>query len=241
MDQAGHLPTFISVTDGKTGDVTVARTWTFPAGSVVVADRAYLDFGWLHQLQQRGVTFVTRLKRNVRYQVVREHDVDIRTGVLSDQTIELTSARSRKAYPGTLRRVGYWDEETRRSYVFVTNNTTWVGKTIANLYKSRWQIELFFKWIKQHLKVKRFVGPDEERGSVATVGGDVYVPAVGLPEVRPATELEPAPDATSSPAQPVRPPSTGGAVHDALATGFPRPSDAAVALKMWDSSDVETT
>ena len=111
VDQAGHLPTFISVTDGKTGDVTVARTWTFPAGSVVVADRAYLDFGWLHQLQQRGVTFVTRLKRNVRYQVVREHDVDIRTGVLSDQTIELTSARSRKAYPGTLRRVGYWDEE----------------------------------------------------------------------------------------------------------------------------------
>ena len=87
VDQAGHLPTFISVTDGKTGDVTVARTWTFPAGSVVVADRAYLDFGWLHQLQQRGVTFVTRLKRNVRYQVVREHDVDIRTGVLSDQTI----------------------------------------------------------------------------------------------------------------------------------------------------------
>ena len=243
VDQAGHLPTFISVTDGKTGDVTVARTWTFPAGSVVVADRAYLDFGWLHQLQQRGVTFVTRLKRNVRYQVVREHDVDIRTGVLSDQTIELTSARSRKAYPGTLRRVGYWDEETRRSYVFVTNNTTWVGKTIANLYKSRWQIELFFKWIKQHLKVKRFVGRTKngrcrkERGSVATVGGDVYVPAVGLPEVRPATELEPAPDATSSPAQPVRPPSTGGAVHDALATGFPRPSDAAVALKMWDSSD----
>ena len=101
---------------------------------------------------------MTRLKRNVRYQVVREHDVDIRTGVLSDQTIELTSARSRKAYPGTLRRVGYWDEETRRSYVFVTNNTTWVGKTIADLYKSRWRIELFFKWIKQHLKVKRFVG-----------------------------------------------------------------------------------
>ena len=87
LDQAGHLPTFISVTDGKTGDVTVARTWTFPAGSVVVADRAYLDFEWLHQLQQRGVTFVTRLKRNVRYQVLREHDVDIRTGVMSDQTM----------------------------------------------------------------------------------------------------------------------------------------------------------
>ena len=101
---------------------------------------------------------MTRLKRNVRYQVLREHDVDIRTGVMSDQKIELTSARGRKVYPGTLRRVGYWDEETQRSYVFVTNNTTWVGKTIADLYKSRWQIELFFKWIKQNLKVKRFVG-----------------------------------------------------------------------------------
>ena len=158
LDQAGHLPSFLSVTDGKAGDVTVARTWTFPAGSVVVADRAYLDFKWLYHLHERGVTFVTRLKRGVKYRVLRDHDVDIRTGVLSDQTIELTSARGRKAYPGTLRRVGYWDEETNRSYVFVTNNTTWVGKTIANLYKSRWQIELFFKWIKQNLKVKRFVG-----------------------------------------------------------------------------------
>ena len=158
LDQAGHLPSFLSVTDGKAGDVTVARTWTFPAGSVVVADRAYLDFKWLYHLHERGVTFVTRLKRGVKYRVLRDHDVDIRTGVLSDQTIELTSARGCKAYPGTLRRVGYWDEATNRSYVFVTNNTTWVGKTIANLYKSRWQIELFFKWIKQNLKVKRFVG-----------------------------------------------------------------------------------
>ena len=158
LDQAGHLPSFLSVTDGKAADVTVARTWTFPAGSVVVADRAYLDFGWLHRLQEQGVTFVTRLKRGVKYRVLRDHDVAIRTGVLSDQTIELTSARGRKAYPGALRRVGYWDAETKQRYVFVTNNTTWVGKTIADVYKSRWQIELFFKWIKQYLKVKRFVG-----------------------------------------------------------------------------------
>ncbi len=158
LDQAGYLPSFLSVTDGKAGDVTVARTWTFPAGSVVVADRAYLDFKWLHHLQEQCVTFVTRLKRGVKYRVLHDHDVDIRTGVMSDQTIELTSARGRKAYPGTLRRVGYWDQQTRRRYVFVTNNTTWVAKTIADLYKSRWQIELFFKWIKQNLKVKRFVG-----------------------------------------------------------------------------------
>ncbi len=158
LDQAGHLPSFLSVTDGKAGDVTVARTWTFPAGSVVVADRAYPDFKWLHRLQEQGVIFVTRLKRGVKYRVLHDHDVDIRTGVLSDRMIELTSARGRKAYPGTLRRVGCWDDETKRSYVFVTNNTTWAGKTIADLYKSRWQIELFFKWIKQNLKVKRFVG-----------------------------------------------------------------------------------
>ena len=99
LDQAGHLPSFVSVTDGKTGDVTVARTWTFEAGSVVVADRAYLDFAWFHQLQARGVTFVTRLKRGVRYRVTHEHDVRAGTGILSDQTIELTSARSRKVYP----------------------------------------------------------------------------------------------------------------------------------------------
>ena len=86
LDQAGHLPSFLRVTDGKAADVTVARTWTFPAGSVVVADRAYLDFKWLHHLHERGVTFVTRLKRGVKYRVLRDHDVDIRTGVMSDQT-----------------------------------------------------------------------------------------------------------------------------------------------------------
>ena len=125
LDQAGHLPSFVSVTEGKTGDVKVARTWTFPAGSVVVADRAYLDFKWFHQLQARGVTFVTRLKRGVRYRVTREHDVRPGTGVLSDQTIELTSARSRKAYAAPLRRVAYQDPVTKNRYVFVTNNTTW--------------------------------------------------------------------------------------------------------------------
>ena len=127
LDQAGHLPSFVSVTEGKTGDVKVARTWTFPAGSVVVADRAYLDFKWFHQLQARGVTFVTRLKRGVRYRVTREHDIRPGTGVPSDQTIELTSARSRKAYAAPLRRVAYQDPMTKNRYVFVTNNTTWVA------------------------------------------------------------------------------------------------------------------
>ena len=158
LDLAGHLPSFVSVTEGKTGDVKVARTWTFPKGSVVVADRAYVDFKWFHQLQTRGVTFVTRLKRGVRYRVIRKHEVREGSGVLEDETIELTSARGRKAYAAPLRRVAFKDPVTKNRYVFVTNNTTWVAKTIADIYKSRWQIELFFKWIKQHLKVKRFVG-----------------------------------------------------------------------------------
>ena len=149
LDQAGQLPSFVSITEGKTGDVTVARTWSFPAGSVVVADRAYVDFKWFHQLQAGGVIFVTRLKRGIRYRVIDEHDVRPATGVLSDQTIELTSARGRKAYPDRLRRVAYRDPVTNNRYVFVTNNTTWVAKTIADLYKSRWQIELFLKWDSQ--------------------------------------------------------------------------------------------
>ena len=158
LDEAGHLPSFVSVTEGKTADVTVVRTWIFPAGSVVVADRAYMDFKWFHQLQAQGVTFVTRLKRGVRYRVTDTHGVRRGTGVISDETIELTSARGRKAYAAPLRRVVYKDPVTKNRYVFVTNNTTRVAKTIADIYKSRWQIELFFKWIKQHLKVKRFVG-----------------------------------------------------------------------------------
>ena len=166
LDHAGHLPSFVTVTEGKTADIQVARTWTFPAGSVVVADRAYLDFKWFHQLQSRDVTFVTRLKRGVRYRVTRQHEVRSGTGVVSDEEIELTSARGRKAYGAPLRRVVYKDPVTKHRYVFVTNNTTWVAKTIADLYKSRWQIELFFKWIKQHLKVKRFVG--RSRNAVMT-------------------------------------------------------------------------
>ena len=136
LDEAGHLPSFVSVTEGKTADVTVVRTWIFPAGSVVVADRAYMDFKWFHQLQAQGVTFVTRLKRGVRYRVTDTHGVRRGTGVISDETIELTSARGRKAYAAPLRRVVYKDPVTKNRYVFVTNNTTWVAKTIADIYKS---------------------------------------------------------------------------------------------------------
>ena len=149
LDHAGHLPSFVTVTEGTTADVKVARTWTFPTGSVVVADRAYLDFKWFHRLQSRDVTFVTRLKRGVRYRVTCRHEVRSGTVVVSDEAIELTSARGRKAYGAPLRRVVYQDPLMKHRYVFVTNNTTWVAK-----------------WIKQHLKVKRFVG--RSRNAVMT-------------------------------------------------------------------------
>ena len=123
LDQAGHLPSFLSVTDGKTADVTAARTWTFPAGSVVVFDRAYLDFQWLAQLQARDVTFVTRLKRGVRYQVLRDHDVRVKTGVLSQTRAQ---CRGRKVFPTAASNPLLGPETT--SYVFLTNNTTWVAR-----------------------------------------------------------------------------------------------------------------
>ena len=223
----------------KTGDVKAARTWTFPAGSVVVADRAYLDFKRFHQLQARGVTFVTRLKRGVRYRVTREHD--IRPGTASSAIRrELTSARTGRRMPRTAR-VAYQDPVTKNRYVFVTNNTTWVAQTIADIYK-RWQIELFFKWIKQHLKVKRFVGRSKNAVMTQLWVGDVHVPAVGVPEVRHAVALEPSPDAEVLQLNMFerRP------LQDLFTTpSLPAPSgsqlSAGVVLKMPDTSDMTCT
>ena len=189
------------MTEGKTGDVKAARTWTFPAGSVVVADRAYLDFKWFHQLQARGVTFVTRLKRGVRYRVTREHDIRPGTGVLSDQTIELTSARSRKAYAAPLRRVAYQDPVTKNRYVFVTNNTNVGGPDDCGYIQIAVADRAVFQVDQAASESEALRGPVEERRHDAAVGGDVHVPAVGVPEVRHAVALEPSPDAAGAPAQ----------------------------------------
>ena len=158
LDHAGLLPAFARVTDGKAGDVEAARALRLPKDSIVAADRAYLDFDWINSLISQGVFLVTRLKRRIRFRVLERRAANRAQGVTSDQTIEFTSARGRKRCPHRLRRIGYRDPETGRHYVFLTTNFSLSAKTVAEIYRSRWQVELFFKWIKQNLKIKSFVG-----------------------------------------------------------------------------------
>ncbi len=158
LDHAGHLPSFLSLTDGKGSDIEVARTLRLPPGSIIAADRLYQDFGWLKDLDEQGVFLVTRLKRGVRYAVRERRSYAPGRGVTSDQLIELTSKKGRKDCPIPLRRVGYRDAGTGKHYVFLTNNLTLAPRTIADIYKARWQVELFFKWIKQNLRIKSFLG-----------------------------------------------------------------------------------
>ena len=158
LDHAGHPPSFLSVTDGKESDLVVARTLRLPKGSIVAADRLYLDFEWLNSLDAQGVFLVTRLKRGIKYAVRERRSFPPGRGVTSDQTIELTSVKGRKRCPIPLRRIGYRDRDTGRHYVFLTNNFNLAARTIADIYRARWQVELFFKWIKQNLRIKSFVG-----------------------------------------------------------------------------------
>ena len=158
MNHKGHLPEFVTITDGKRHDVTQGRRIDFPPGSIVAVDRGYTDYKWYKQLSDKGIFFVSRMKSNAKVAVVERREVDRSTGLTSDQTIEYTGYYSAKDCPIPLRRVGYRDAETGKRYVFITNNFKLSPLTIAKIYKARWQIELFFKWIKQNLKIKSFMG-----------------------------------------------------------------------------------
>ena len=157
LDHEGLLPSFITVTDGKSHDITVGRTLDLPADSIVAMDRAYIDYTWFNALDSKGIFFITRQKRNATYRVIERHPVLKAKGLTCDQTILLTGIKAH-ACPIPLLRIGYRDTETGKHYVFLTNNFTLAAKTIADIYKARWQIELFFKCIKQNLKIKSFVG-----------------------------------------------------------------------------------
>lgn len=157
IDHSGYLPSFVSITDGKVHDVTAGRTLTLPTGSIVVFDRGYTDYAWYNSLNDNGILFVTRQKRNARYRVTERRPVAQHKGLTCDQTIMLTGTKSRDC-PIPLRRIGYRDPDTGHHYVFLTNQFQLAAKTIAEIYKARWQIELFFKWIKQNLKIKSFIG-----------------------------------------------------------------------------------
>jgi hypothetical protein len=159
LDYDGCLPVFAAITEGKTHEVNVARELNFPKGSVVVFDRGYSDYSWMQELDSKGVFFVTRTKSNAAYILEKVYfdkpDVD---SVRFDADISFWTASSKKKYPGTVRLVRYWDKEQQRELEFITNNSVWKAQTVADVYKQRWNIEVFFKQIKQNLKIKSFIG-----------------------------------------------------------------------------------
>jgi hypothetical protein len=161
LDLHGNIPTFIGITDGKVHDVNILDEILPEAGAFYVMDRGYLDFERLYVFTLSSAFFVVRTKSNVLLQRRYSHPVDKTTGVRSDHTVILTAINSAEAYPDPLRRVTYLDVETRKRFKFLTNNFTLPALTIAQVYKSRWQVELFFKWIKQHLRIKAFYGTSE--------------------------------------------------------------------------------
>jgi hypothetical protein len=161
LDLMTHIPDFIEITTGKTHDVNILDVLIPEAGSFYIMDRAYNDFYRLYQLHILGAFFVIRAKRNLKYRRVYSHSIDKSTGLKYDQTIKLTGPKTSNYYPEHLRRVGYFDSDTDRLFTFVTNNFAHQALVIAQLYKCRWQIELFFKWIKQHLRIKTFFGTSE--------------------------------------------------------------------------------
>jgi len=158
LDLRGPIPTFVHISDGKLHDVNALDELPIEPGAFYVMDRAYLDFSRLYLIEQQGAFFVIPAKSGMRF--VRHHSlaVDYQSGLRSDQIIQLTIYYSRKGYPDRLRRIRYFDSKTKRFFVYLTNNFTLPALTIAALYKSRWQVELFFKWIKQNLHIKSFFG-----------------------------------------------------------------------------------
>ena len=162
-DHSGSLPAFMVMTDAKRHDVRVAKSeekldFHLLPDSIISVDRAYVDFAWLYSLEKRGVWFVTRSKKNIQYRIAGQHKPIRNKQVSRDEKIELIIEESRKKYPKALRLVCYTDPETGKAYEFLTNNMKLAASTIAAIYKSRWQIELFFKWLKQNLKIKSFLG-----------------------------------------------------------------------------------
>ncbi len=161
LDLRGNIPTFLHISDGKLHDVNVLDLLLPEPGAFYIMDRAYIDFERLHRLHEAGSFFVTRAKSNLKAQRRYSHPVDRSSGLICDQTIVLTVFYSRQGFDTPLRRIKFKDPETGKRLVFLTNNFTLPAITIAELYRCRWQVELFFKWVKQHLRIKVFFGTSE--------------------------------------------------------------------------------
>jgi len=158
LDLRGNIPAFLSITDGKVHDVKAAPQVPIEPEGIYVVDRAYVDFSWLWSIQHTGAFFVTRLKKSIKWTRVFSHPVDKSLGLRSDQEILLAGKKTKSLYPNRLRRISFRDEAQGRTLVFLTNNFVLPSETIAAIYKARWEIEMFFKWIKQNLRIKTFYG-----------------------------------------------------------------------------------
>jgi hypothetical protein len=161
LDLRGNIPTFISISDGKLHDVNILDVLPIEPGAFYIMDRGYLDYARLYAITQAAGFFVTRTKANSKCRRIYSHHIDRATGLRYDQTIMLTGFYSLKDYPDKLRRIKYYDSETEKTLVFLTNNFSLPAISIAQLYRCRWQVELFFKWIKQNLRIKNFYGTSE--------------------------------------------------------------------------------
>ena len=161
LDLRGNIPSFIEITDGKVHDVNILDILPLEAGSFYVIDRGYLDFSRLHKIKLEAAWFLVRAKTNTKTRRLYSKSVDKSCGLKYDQTVRLTGFYTKKEYPGNLRQIKYFDQTTQKTFIFLTNNFELPAFTITKLYKSRWQIELFFKWIKQHLRIKSFFGTSE--------------------------------------------------------------------------------
>jgi len=158
MNHEGNIPSCVVVTDAKQTDIKVARKLRFNKGDLCVFDRGYVDYQWFANLSHQGVYFVTRLKRNASYVVLERRKINKEDGLTSDQIIKISYGTGKNKQELKLRRVGFYDKPSGRHYYFLTNQFDWSADTIAKIYKARWEVELFFKWIKQHLKIKKFIG-----------------------------------------------------------------------------------
>jgi len=159
LDHAGHIPSFVHISDGKMHDVTATREFfEIEPDSIYCFDKGYVSYEWLHSIHKTKAFFVTRAKTNMDYRITGQHSEGGKKGVLADRVIKLLGPQSRLKYPDQMRMVVFKDEETGKVYWFITNNFRLAASTIAAIYKQRWQIELFFKWIKQNLKIKTFLG-----------------------------------------------------------------------------------
>jgi hypothetical protein len=161
LDLRGNIPTFIYISDGKLHEVKTLDLLPIEPGAFYVMDRGYLDFERLYPFAHGGAFFVIRAKSNLKCNRIYSHPVDRTTGIICDQSVQLTGVRQAKCYPEKLRRVKYYDATTEKTIVFLTNNFVLPALTIAELYRCRWQVELFFKWIKQNLRIKTFYGTSE--------------------------------------------------------------------------------